>query len=95
MEIDLPRVVALVYHPTSHNLYAASLAGSNEPGGIYRIDDATETGKPAAKAVKIANPARPTAMTFGPDGALYVTTLGDEDNEASDNGSLLKITGDL
>jgi hypothetical protein len=94
-EVKLPRVVALAYHPTSGNLYAASLDGSSNPGGIYRIDDATEPGKPAAVAVKVADAARPTALSFGTDGTLYVTTLGSDAGGKFESGKLLKLIGEL
>jgi hypothetical protein len=95
MGIKLPRIVALAYHPTGRNLYAASFGGSDGRGGIYRIDDATEPGKPAAVAVIVADLARPTALSFGADGALYVTTLGRESNGNADSGALTKLTGEL
>jgi hypothetical protein len=95
MDIKLPRIVALAYHPTSHNLYAAGLGGSDGAGGIFRVDDATEPGAPAATAVKVADVSRPTAMAFGPDGALFVTTLGDDSNLKPGAGELLRLTGEL
>ncbi len=78
----LQRIAALAYNPTTGNLYAVNLAPSKVGGGVYRIDDASEIGKPACDAVRIAEAARPTALAFGPDGALYVTVLGEgHDND--------------
>jgi hypothetical protein len=95
MEVKLPRIVGLAYHPTSRNLYAASLGVSGGEGGVFRIDDATEPAKPAATAVKIAGASRPTALSFGPDGSLFVTTFGDGNNDKSASGKLLRFTGEL
>jgi hypothetical protein len=86
MPLDLAEVVALAYSPTSGRLYAADFVG-----GVHRIDDASEPGRPACRVVKIADIARPTALAFAPDGALYVTTFGDID----DNGTLVVLTGNL
>lgn len=90
---EVRRIVSLAYSPTTGNLFAASYASRGEQGGgVYRIDDASQPGKPATTAVKIADAKRPTALAFGPDGALYVTTLGESGN---DKGALLKLTGEL
>jgi hypothetical protein len=92
IDTELQRISALAYSPKTGNLYVAN-QGPNKAAGIYRIDDATQPGKPTCKVVKIAEAARPTALAFGPDGALYATVLGKEGDK--DAGALLKITGDL
>jgi hypothetical protein len=93
---DLPAVVGLAYSPQSGNLYAAVPGASDgEAGGIYRIDDAGEPGKPACAVAKIADAHRPTALAFGSDGALYVTALGEPGDDETNTGVLLKLSGDL
>ena len=80
--------------PKSGNLYVANLP-SDDIGraGVYRMDDAGEPGAPACVAVKIAEVERPTALAFGADGTLYVTSLRDSTSNDSDDGSLLKLIG--
>jgi len=84
MPTGLKELVALAYSPTSGNLFAADSAG-----GVYRLDDASEPGRPACRAVKIADVSRPTALAFAPDGSLFVVTFGDGD------GTLTVLSGDL
>ncbi|MEX0642386.1 MAG: hypothetical protein WD468_06780 [Pirellulales bacterium] len=79
----------LAYHPTNGNLYALDSSGDGEQGGVYRLDDASEPGKPACKAVKIAAINKPTALAFAPNGTLYITTANDK------QGKLLSISNDL
>jgi hypothetical protein len=86
MPTDVKQLVGLAYGPTSGSLYAADFAG-----GIHRIDDASEPGRPACRTVKVADVSRPTALAFAPDGALYVVTFGNGDGD----GTLEVITGDL
>ena len=96
LTVELPAVASLAYSPRTGNLHAAAFASSHaERGGIYRIDDVGEPGKPACAAVKIAEVARPTALAFGPDGALYVAALGESDGSETNTGVLLKLTGEL
>lgn len=92
LDTKLHDVVGLAYSPTTGNLYAADFsAAAPDDGGVHRIDDASRPGRPACRSVKIADIRRPTALAFGPDGALYVTAFGDTD----DDGALVKITGGL
>lgn len=92
---ELQQVVGLAYSPRTGRLYAADFASRNpDRGGVYRIDDVGQPGKPACAAVRVAEVRRPTALSFGPDNALYVTAFGESDGETS-SGALFKITGDL
>lgn len=84
---DLQQIVGVAYSPTTGDLFVAD----GKAGAIYRLDDAGGPGKAACKAVKIADVSQPTALAFAADGSLYVTSLGDD----NDNGMLLKITGEL
>ena len=62
-------------------------------GGLFRID-ASQTG---VKTSKIASLDKPTALTFAPDGTLYITVIGPkgENENASKQGKLLKVAPGL
>lgn len=91
---QLQRIVALAYCPKSGNLFVAnSPSNDEERGGIYRIDRVNRPGGPACIAAKLADVPSPTAIAFGPDGALYVTASGNR--KSKNTGVLLKLTGDL
>jgi hypothetical protein len=94
--VKLPAIVAIAYSPRSGNMYAVSHPSEDsERSGVFRIDaaDSADSSKPAATATKIADVVRPTALAFGPDNVLYVTSAG-TDGERN-RGTLLKITGDF
>jgi hypothetical protein len=96
LSTELYDVLGLAYSPKSGNLYAVDAAWMNAAeGGVFRVDDASEPGTPQCKTVKIAELPRPTALAFGPDGALYISALGDVNGESKRDGKLFKITGDL
>ena len=93
IELKLPLVSALAFDPSSGELYAASAAEAAQGGGIYRLDDAGDSAKPACKAVKITGANRPTAMAFSSGGMLYVATLGEAESNTEASGTVLEITG--
>jgi hypothetical protein len=91
--LGLSAVSSVAYSPKSGDLYAlATLYGTDEEG-LFRLDDAGQPGERQIAVTKIVDIRRPAAMAFGPDGALYVTTLGEDTQEGS--GKLLKVTGGL
>jgi hypothetical protein len=99
LPMGLRDVIALAYSP-SGNLYAADFSWSvEEEGGVFRIDEALVDGRQACRAVRIASVARPTALAFTPDGALWVAafaTPGPPTQESGQpSGCLLRISGNL
>jgi hypothetical protein len=89
----LTEVSGVAYSPNSGNLYAIAKVYGKDEEGLFRLDDAREPGGQAVTVTKLANIREPTAMAFGPDGALYVTALADKTK--GDGGELLKVTGEL
>ncbi len=86
-------VVALAYSP-SGQLYAIDFSWVDEKsGGVFRLDDARLDGRPACRAVKIAEVVRPTSLVFDSSGALYVTSFGTGTN--AKRGQIIKITGEF
>jgi hypothetical protein len=96
LAVDLYDAVGLAYSPKTGNLYAADIAWmAPDRGGVYRIDDAQQAGERRGVAIKVADIERPSALAFGPDGALYVTAFGPSDNAEAKSGKLLRIRGEL
>jgi hypothetical protein len=89
----LTDVSGAAYSPKSGNLYALGTAYGEDEEGLFRLDDARKPGEQQISVTKVADIEQATALAFGPDGALYVTTLGDKTKD--DDGALLKVTGDL
>jgi hypothetical protein len=82
-------ITAIAYSPAG-DLYVADFAASDpRAGGAYRLEAAQVDGRESCRAVKIARVERPTALAFTPDGALYVTTLGEAGGAT---GAVVRIT---
>jgi hypothetical protein len=94
LPLELANVAGIAYSPRTGNLYAIGRSSSDAPrDGIYRIDsnESSDAEGRSAIATFVAEVERPTAMAFGPDGALYIVALGRDRN----GGKLHKITGGL
>jgi hypothetical protein len=90
---DFRGISDMAYSPKSGNLFVVARAHANKEGGLFRIDNASKPDERQIAIAKLADIELPTAMAFAPDGALYVTTLGDDAED--DGGALLKVTGNF
>jgi hypothetical protein len=96
LPIPLLEVAGLAYGPDSGLLYAIDVASADESrGGIYRLDAGFAAGRQTCVAVAIAPLVRPTAMAFGPDGALYVICRNQSDAQEPSRSRLYRVTGHL
>ena len=83
-EPGLLDIAAIAYSPRE-SLYAADTAEADPARcGIYRIDMDYEENRIAGKAVRALSLDSPTAMSFAPDGTLYVI---------AQNGKLFRAIG--
>ena len=72
---------ALTYSTKTGLLYTTDFAWMDaKEGGLFRIDDDPNNSGKAVIVTKITSLDKPTAAAFAPDGALYVTVFGKEDN---------------
>jgi hypothetical protein len=82
-------ITAIAYSP-NNDLYVADFAADQSgAGGVYRLEAAQVDGRESCRAVKIVSVERPTALAFTPDGALFVTTLGEAGGAT---GAVVRIT---
>jgi DNA-binding beta-propeller fold protein YncE len=94
LETGLSDITALAYSPKGQ-LYATDFMWTDtKSGGLYQLISKEEDGKQSIDAKKIETLDKPTAMTFGADGSLYITVIGSGEGEAK-GGKLLKIAPGL
>ncbi len=89
----LSQISGMAYWPKSGNLYALATEHAKNEEGLFRFDDTRKPGEQRITVTKLADIKWPTALDFGPDGALYVTSIGDKTED--DSGELLKVVGKL
>lgn len=85
-------ITGLAYSPKGR-LYALDFAWmKTDEGGLFDLISVKKNNKESIEAKKVLSLDKPTAMAFGPDGALYVTVFGTAKNESDKQpGKLLKI----
>jgi DNA-binding beta-propeller fold protein YncE len=90
--VKLSGIAAAAYSPNTGNLYAIrNSTNDSKQNGVYRIDSDERSNEPTATATRVSDVAGPTALAFGPDNVLYVTTF----DSTRGRGTLQKIKGDL
>ena len=88
LKTGLSDIAGLVYSPKTGKLYAVDFSWADvSKGGLFEL---TITGD-EVKATKVASLLKPTALTFGNDGSLYVTIFGDTDAGNPAPGSVVKF----
>jgi hypothetical protein len=89
-------ITAVAYSPKGQ-LYALDFAWLDvAQGGLFQLIAVAKGPTPGVKAAKIAALDKPTAMAFGSDGTLYITTIGTAAEGAKASpGKLVKIAPGL
>ncbi len=90
LKCGLHDITAIAYSPRNQ-MYVLDYAWADpSQGGLFQIleDTSSDTGM---RTKKIMSLDKATAMAFDADGALYVTILGEADEEGNSKGQLLQI----
>lgn len=92
LQTRLNDIVGLAYSPKTGNLYCTDFSWmAPERGALYRLDIEGDQ----AKATKIVDLDKPTALDFSQDGTLYLAVFGSQTKEDKENdrspGKLLRI----
>lgn len=87
---DLETIVGLACNPSTGDLYAAGVESGGQSGGVYRLDDVGEAGKPRCRAKRLVALPNASALAFFNEGALYVTTT-DVKSDRESGGTLYQL----
>jgi DNA-binding beta-propeller fold protein YncE len=95
LETGLHDITAVAYSPKGH-LYALDFGwGKPEDGGLYRLDAKTEDGQQVVEPKKITALKKPTALTFGADGAMYITIFNETEGDQEGADAAKAKTGQV
>jgi len=92
-ETGLFDITGLAFSPKTGKLYALDFAWmDSKQGGLYRLDMEGDN----VQATRVLALDKPTALAFGPDGALFITVIGTaEEGSSKKGGQLLMIPSGL
>ena len=69
---------------------------AEKEGGLFQLIAETKDGKQSLKTTKLASLDKATALTFAPDGTLYITVIGTgKEGDEKKPGKLLKVAPGL
>ena len=91
LPVSLSELCGVAYSPRGE-LYAVNGVARPEGGGLYRLDEVIVEGRQQCRPALIALLQKPAAMSFAPDGDLYVASLGGHDAEEA-GGTLVRVSG--
>lgn len=90
IETDLHDIAAVAYSPRGQ-MYVLDYSWADpSQGGLFQIieDLESDTG---VRTKKIMSLDKPTAMAFDADGSLFITVLGEADEEGNSKGQLIQV----
>lgn len=87
--LDVSNLIAVDYSPKAGRMFALDI-GTNEGGGLYKLVGTGDDRTKGCRCEKIVELDRPVAMSFHPDGDLYITVWASGKKEA---GKLVRIKG--
>lgn len=96
LKTGLNDIAGVAYSPKTGRLYAVDFSWIDlDAGGLFRLDKVDAGRSDEIKAVKMAPLYRPTALAFAPDGTLYLAVIGEDNEDESRNGKILKVAPGL
>lgn len=90
-------ITGLAFSPQTKRLFAVDFAWmETAAGGLFEVSVVRSRRRQKLQITRVISLERPTAMAFGPDGALYVTVLGKPAaDKANPGGKLIRFAAGL